>query len=148
MTRTISVGNITWRENQVTHIMSIMSIEVFTTDTFTKSHFFTFLRNCQCKWMFWSIDSRTIIRVQAWNVLWTLRLLCCYCWHSAPLLRCDVVVPLIKSFYLLQRRIKWNCLWNVNCCTQKREIKVIQNINFAKSRNLSVAKYAHIKIAT
>ena len=48
---------------------------------------FTFLRNFQCKWMLWSIDSRTIIHVQAWNVLWTLRLLCCYWWHLFLLLR-------------------------------------------------------------
>ena len=52
-----------------------------------KITFFTFLRNCQCKWVLWSIDSRTIIHVQAWNVLWTLRLLCCYWWHLFLLLR-------------------------------------------------------------
>ena len=100
-----------------------------------KITFFTFLRNCQCKWVLWSIDSRTIIHVQAWNVLWTLRLLCCYWWHFSfccVSLNFDLIVPLIKAFYLLQRRIKRNCLWNVNCCTQKREIKVIQIWNFRK----------------
>ena len=104
-----------------------------------KITFFTFLRNCQCKWVLWSIDSRTIIHVQAWNVLWTLRLLCCYWWHFSfccVSLNFDVIVSLIKSFYLLQRRIKRNCLWNVNCCTQKREIKVIQNTKFSQNREI------------
>ena len=108
-----------------------------------KITFFTFLRNCQCKWVLWSIDSRTIIHVQVWNFLWTLRLLCCYWWHYSfccVSFNFDVIVPLIKSFYLLQRRIKRNCLWNVNCCTQKREIKVIQNMKFSQNREIYVSR--------
>ena len=35
--------------------------EFIATETFTNHIFFTFLRNAQCKWMLWPIDSRTII---------------------------------------------------------------------------------------
>ena len=85
--------------------------------------FFTFLVNFQCKWMLWSVDSRTIIGVQAWTA-------CGHCEKCLVFLNFDVIVPLIKSFYLIQRH------W----IKSKYEI-------FAKSRNLSVAKYAHIYIS-
>ena len=50
-------------------------------------------RNFQCKWMSWSVNSRTTINAQAWTALLLLlathkhELLCCYCWHLVSLLR-------------------------------------------------------------
>ena len=64
----ISVANITWRKNQVTDIMSIIKKEqVYYHWSVYNITFFTFLGNFQCKWMFKSIDSRTIVHVQAWT---------------------------------------------------------------------------------
>ena len=63
--------------------------------------------------------------------LWTL-------WELLALVfpNFDVIFPLIKSFYLIQRHVKWHCLWNVNCCTQERKFKVIQNVKFSQNREL------------
>ena len=143
MTRTISVANITWRENQVTHIMSIMSIEFFTTETFTKSHFLLF-------WGIVSVNGCCGQLIQEQQFTYKHETFCghCDCFvvtgdiysFCCVSLNFDVIVPLIKSFYLLQRRIKRNCLWNVNCCTQKREIKVIQNMKFSQNREIYVSR--------
>ena len=72
---------------------------------------FTFLRNAQCKWMLRSIDSRTIFAYKhelLVDVVRTVLLLlltfsprCCVFLHDF-----DFIVPLIKSFYLIQRHIK------------------------------------------
>ena len=72
---------------------------------------FTFLWNAQCKWMLWSIDSRTIIAYKhellvdivrsALLLLLTLSPRCCVFLHDF-----DFIVPLIKSFYLIQRHVK------------------------------------------
>ena len=60
--------------------------------------FFTFLMNFQCKWMLWSVYSRTIIHVQAWTA-------CGHCENCLVFLNFDIIVPLIKSLYLIQRRL-------------------------------------------
>ena len=71
------------------------------------------------------------------NFLWTLwELLCCYWSRRCVFLNFDVIVPLIKSFNLIQRHVKQHCPWNINCCTQKREFKVIQNIKFSQNREI------------
>ena len=61
--------------------------------------FFTFLMNFRCKWMLWLIDSRTIIHVQEWTAYGHRD----NCFVS---LNFDVIVPLVKSFYLIQRNVK------------------------------------------
>ena len=96
----MSVTNIRWRENQVTHFMCIIKKEwVYYHWNICKSHFFfTFLMNFQCKWMLWSVYSRTIIHVQAWTA-------CGHCENCLVFLNFDIIVPLIKSLYLIQRRL-------------------------------------------
>ena len=102
-------------------------------------HFFSaqsIRTNFWCKWMLWSMDLKLC------------ELLCCNNWHRVlPLvfLNLDVIVSLIKSFYLIKGHLRQHRQWKVNCGPKKCKIKVIQKITFPKSRNLSVAKYVPIE---
>jgi len=80
----------------------------------------------------------------------------CHCWHIAS--RCifvnfDVIVPLIKSFCLVQGHVKKNCKGKKLCLAQEREIKVIQNTQFSQnreikvSRNMRTSKSRNIRVA-
>ncbi len=77
-----------------------------------------------------SIDSLVDIVRTALLLLLPILIPCCV------FVNFDVTVPSMKLFYIIQRYVKIYCQENVNCLTQKREIKVIQNTKFSQIREI------------